>query len=710
MSRVTTAELYDRLPAHMRTADADAGGALFAVLDIIATEADRVGAQIDSLFDAPFIETCPSWAVPYIADLLGVELTNDINIDPATDVLSQRARVANTVRYRRRKGTASVLESLAFDVAGWRTVAVDQFERLATTQSMIHPRTEMPVTVDLRNGSNLEATPGPFAVHAHTVDVRNVKLDDPLVAERPNVANIILHAHQLDAMTVPAAAAQPGPAAGQYLIDLLGRDQPLFNPPEADRGIEIRTTEDEVPARLRRRRLREELDARRDAVAASESDPAPRWNDRAPFELFIVPAAGDDPLAIDPLQIESCHLEPWKPPSPAGRVRVDPVLGRIVFPDPQPHRILVSSAIGLVPGVGAGPSRRTEAEQRVADLNVDWQRGVSRDVDPVAGEIVTSLAEAVTEWNAAPAGTNGVICLMDNHRHDAGFTGTDRIRVPEGSRLTIVAAAWPELPVIDGVPGEVARRPGMVIADGLRPAISGDIEIRGLAPSDSLIPGEFVLDGVLLDGSISVTGTVQQQLGHLGLHTITQVAGDIGTTGRRNLLTIDVTGSKVGPIRLTDTVSGLALAATVVAADAGLSVEAVGAAARADHVTVFGRSRFRQLEAGNSLFVEPVQCRLRQQGCVRYSFLAPGSVTASRYQCISEPSPVFVSTDRHSASNGMLAVNAGDGVWSSSEFGDQVGAYGIARPHQRLRNLVIALTEYLRIGTSAGIVRNFSQY
>lgn len=706
MSRVVTADLYERLPAHLRTADAEAGGALWAVLDIIAAEADRIGAQIDSLFDTPFIETCPDWAVPYIADLLGVELTSDIAAHSTPDVLSQRARVANTVRYRRRKGTASVLESLAFDVAGWRTVAIEQFERLALTQSMLHPRVELPATVDLRDGSNLEATPGPFGAYAKTIDVRNVRLDDPVVGDRPNLANVILHAYQLDALVVPAATAQPGPAPGQYLVDLLGRDEALFNPPEADRGVEVRTTEDEVPARLRRRRLREELDARRTAVAAGNDDPAPRWRNRAPFELFIVPSPGDEPVAIDALLIESCHLDPWKDPSPTGKVRVDPVLGRVVFPDPQPHRLLTSAAIGLIPGVGAGPFHRPGAERDLEQRNVVWQRGVSRDLNPVPGEIVNSLTDAVAEWNAAPAGTVGVICVLDNHRYSVDFTGADHLQIPEGSHLTIIAAGWPELPVVGGVPNQVARRLGTVVAAGLRPAISGTIEVRGFAPAASLIAGELTIDGFLFDGHLRVTGGAGRQLGRLRLRSVTQVGGRVRASGNRRSLSVDIIGSQIGPIALSDTVSDLNIEATVVAGD----VDAPGALARFDHVTVLGRATLRQAEANNSLFAQRLVCRLRQEGCVRYCFVPVMSRTPRQYRCISAPPPTFVSTDRADPALGVLDVNAGKAVWSGSEYGDQVGAYGIVRPRQRLRNLEIALTEYLRIGTEVGILRNFSNY
>jgi hypothetical protein len=726
MSRVTGADLYRRLPAHTREVDDRHGGAVRAVLEIVAEQADRIGAQIDELADSWFVETCPDWAVPYLADLLGVALTHDITVDDdSTAIVSQRAHVANTIRYRRRKGTASVLESLAFDVGGWRAVAVEEFERLVTTQHLIHPRTHLPNTVDLRAGANLEATPGPFGVHAHTVDVRNVALDRGLGAPRPNTSNVTLHSYRVDGLLVPTATARPAGAPGRYRIDPLDRDVPLVNPPVHDAGVDVRATEDEVPAPLRRRRLREELDARRAAIAAGAPDPAPRWTSRPPFRLFVVPAPGAVPAPVPAEQVEVCRLDPWKPASPSGRIRVDPVAGRIVAPDPQPQQLLVTAAPGGVPGVGAGPAARSATRDELGAAGVTWQRGVSRDVAPVAGEIAATLDAAVAAWNATPAGTVGVIALMDNDRHDVDLTGPNRIRIREGSRLTIVAAGWPELSILGGPPGRV---PGVVTPERSRPAVVGDIDVRGDAPASSQDPGELLLDGLLMSGTLQVTGTVAQQLGRLRVRSCTQVTGGITATGNRSLLSVEIVRSHVGPVTLPASVSGLEITASVVdggagaggagggggggsggsGGGAGAAIDAEGAAADLDRVTALGTVAVKQLEASECLFVAPVDSRIRQQGCVRYSYVAPGSTTPRRYRCIESPTPAFVSTVRGDRNYALLAASAGVELRTANERGDEVGAYAVTRTTQREQNTAIALSEYVRIGIAAGIVRVLS--
>jgi hypothetical protein len=706
VSRVTLARLYERLPGYFREADAVAGGVARALLDLIATEADRIGAQIDEMGESWFIETCPDWAVPYLADLLGVPLTHDVRVsDEVTFLVSQRARVANTIRYRRRKGTASVLESFAFDVSGWRTVAVEEFERLITTQHLAHVRTRMPNTVDIRAGENLEATPGPFALQAHTVDVRNVALDHPLPAQRPNVANVSLHSYRIDGLLVPLATAQEADAPGRYRIDLLGRDVALVNPPVHDPGVDVRTTEDEVPAPLRRRRLREQLDARRAALAAGRADPAPRWTSRPPFQVFIVPQVGDEPVAIDATDVEVCHLDPWKDPSPTGRIRLDPVAGRVVVPPPFPHRLLVTASSGGVPGVGAGPAPRPATRDELATAGVDWQLGVSRDVAPVADEIVASLADAVTAWNSQPAGTVGVIALMENDRHDVDLTGANRIVVPEGSRLTIVAAGWPELPVVGGAPGEVDRRLGAVTPERLQPAVVGDVEVRGTASATSEDPGSLTIDGIVLSGSVLVSGSAQQQLGRLRLRTCTQLVGGVSTTGNRSLLAVEIRTSRVGPIRLGRSVSDLSIVHSVVDGDGGDAIGADGARVELNAVTTIGRCDVRELHASGCLLDGRVEATLRQQGCVRYSYVEPSSTTPRRYRCIDAPVPAFVSTDRGGRGYAVLADSAGAALRTAGELSDELGAFGLVRATHREQNTTIALSEYRRVGIEAGVVR-----
>ena len=79
------------------------------------------------------IESCDDWVIPYIGDLLATNLVNNL------DTRSQRLDVANTIYYRRRKGTLAILEEIAFDITGWNAKLVEFFRRLGRTRHGLDP-------------------------------------------------------------------------------------------------------------------------------------------------------------------------------------------------------------------------------------------------------------------------------------------------------------------------------------------------------------------------------------------------------------------------------------------------------------------------------------------------------------------------------------------------------------------------------------------
>src|SRR5262245_1050285 len=128
--------LYELLPAIYRIRDSEQGEPLRALLEVIAGEIGVLEENLDQLYDDQFIETCADWVVPYIGDLIGARALHGVT----PQVSSPRAEVANTIRLRRRKGTAAVLEELAHDVTGWPARVVEFFEWLGWKQFMNHAR------------------------------------------------------------------------------------------------------------------------------------------------------------------------------------------------------------------------------------------------------------------------------------------------------------------------------------------------------------------------------------------------------------------------------------------------------------------------------------------------------------------------------------------------------------------------------------------
>ena len=211
---------YELLPAIHRIRDAEQGGPLGGLLGVVEQEWRRLVEDVDGLYDDWFIETCDEWVVPYIADLLGVP-----GLTPVAGGPSQRALVANTLGYRRRKGTPAVLEQLARDVTGWPARVVEYFALLATTQHLDHVRPANVRTPDLRDSARLELLDTPFGRAAHTVDVRHIDIGRGLY----NIPNVGLHLWRLGSYAVSAVDARAVDQTHErWTFDPAGRDLPLF--------------------------------------------------------------------------------------------------------------------------------------------------------------------------------------------------------------------------------------------------------------------------------------------------------------------------------------------------------------------------------------------------------------------------------------------------------------------------------------------------
>ncbi len=193
-------KLYRLLPAAYRIRDAEQGEPLRALLSVVAGQAGVLEEDFAQLYDDQFIETCAAWVIPYIGDLVGYRALYGVT----KQVGNPRAEVANTISYRRRKGTASMLEQLARDVTGWPARVVEFFQLLATTQYMNHLRPQNHYAPDLRNGHRLQYLNTPFDTVAHTLDVRRIARR----RGRYNIPNIGLFLWRLRAYPVTRCTAR----------------------------------------------------------------------------------------------------------------------------------------------------------------------------------------------------------------------------------------------------------------------------------------------------------------------------------------------------------------------------------------------------------------------------------------------------------------------------------------------------------------------
>lgn len=263
---LTPERLYQLLPAIYHVRDAQLGEPLKALVALLADQGAVLEEDIEQLYDNWFIETCEEWVVPYIGDLLGVRGLHTID----TTAFTQRAYVANTLRYRRRKGTATMLEQLARDTTGWNARAVEFFQLLEWTQHYNHVRAQNFRTPDLRRTNELEMLDTAFDTIAHTVDVRHIAS----ARGRHNISNVGIFLWRLQSYFLSRTDARALAAAdGRFVFNPLGLEYPLFNRPKTETDIAHLAEEINVPGGLRARPLYDELEARRQAIV----DLSPTW-------------------------------------------------------------------------------------------------------------------------------------------------------------------------------------------------------------------------------------------------------------------------------------------------------------------------------------------------------------------------------------------------------------------------------------------------
>lgn len=517
-SRTIDELLYRLLPATHQLRDHAQGEPLRALLAILERELVALNDDTRGLYDDWFIETCHEWVIPYLGDLLGVEFVRSI----VAEGFSQRAYVANALRYRRRKGTAAVLEQLARDVTGWPTRAVEYFERLTTSQHMQHIRLHAPVTATLRNANRLELCHGPFGAECHTAEVRSIAKG----RGRFNIPNVGLHLFRLRAYPLERVEARAvtatGVDAGRYQFDPLGKTQPLFNQPRAETEIVHLAEERDVPTRLRRRALHAELGP---LLTHGVRPPADGWFGQQPV-LRVRRVDGNLETEIVPPQLCICNLAvapdtpltDWPRPTTAGQVRCDPETGRLAFPDPSvetpPDAVLVDYAYGFSADLGGGPYDRQQLSDSNAAPTTLSQQGVSKDHLAVGSELIhTTLGAAIDAWNvdALAAWARGesltrVLSVMDSRTYaeDLSRTSERCLLIPPGCHLRLLAAQWPAEVVAAALGGE-RRSVGRIDLSGVRPHVMGNLDVLGLAdPAGAIEGGSLELNGLLLEGAVTV--------------------------------------------------------------------------------------------------------------------------------------------------------------------------------------------------------------
>lgn len=613
--------LYDLLPVIYRLRDEERGGPLRALLQVIAEQVQIVEDDIDQLYRNWFIETCDDWVVPYIADLIGYRLVAEAGA-PATSTSVQgqllnralipRREVANTIRYRRRKGALALLEELSRDVADWPARAVEFYRLLGVAQHLNHLLPGRGGTLDLRRGDQLARLDGPFDESAHTVDVR--RINSARTRGFYSIPAVGLFVWRLRPYSITQAPAQcVDRVYNRYTFSILGNDAPLFIRPIDEPAPTHIADELNVPTPIRRRAFEE-----RTADYYGPGKSLCIWRDG--FQQSI-------PLD----RIVPADLTDWAYTPRGDQVAVDPVLGRIAFAArPAPRRgVWVSYHYGFSADMGGG-----EYERPLSPLagRVVYRVG--------AGEQYTTLVAALGAWEqdaAADAGKrNAVIEIGDSSEYSERID----IRLRAGWRLEIRAAQGkrPLIRLLDykvnqpdalrvSTEAEAGEQADGITLDGL--LIAGrSVQIEGRI-RDVAIRHCTLVPGWTIDEYCEPEHGVEASLELIDTEACVQIERSI-------LGTIRVVQNAVETEPISIEISDSIIDATERELEAlcGPDGTIAHAVLHIRRCTIMGTVQTHAIElAENSIFDGVARVARRQRGCMRFCYVPRPSRTPRRYNC-----------------------------------------------------------------------------
>jgi hypothetical protein len=709
--------LYELLPAIYRLRDAERGWPLRALLRVIGEQLDLVEEDVAQLYENWFIETCDDWVVPYLGDLVGhqpVSETRDPGAlaGPLLRALVPRREVANTVRYRRRKGTLALLEELGRDVADWPARAVE-LARLVDRTASVRLAPGIPQrggTVELRRGDVLERLDGPFDDVPHTVDVRRV--GSSRTRGRYHAAGVGLFIWRLRPYSITATPAYnlEQVSAVSYTFSVLGNDTPLFHRPRQDSGPIAIAGALDLPTSISRRRLASSLDA--------------YYGPDRSLAIWDRPPVGDPPPPpISAERLVVTDLGDWRYQPHGDQVAVDPVLGRIAFPLDRPPEagVWVSYHHGFSADVGGGEYARPMAPVE----------GTLYRVGP--GWAHDTLQAALAAWYE-DAPDQAVIELARGQV----FTEEVRIRLRRGQHLVIRAAerARPVIRLLDRMSN---------LPDPMRITVEDseqDGEETGAGPCPE--QARLTLDGLLIAGrGVHVRGP----LAELCIRHCTLVPGwsldpdcqpqrpnepslELYNTHGR----VHIERSIVGTIQVhrdavrTDPIPIAVIDSILDATDQAR--DALGAPGRrcahavltARRSTIIGRVDVHACElAENSLFLGHLLVARRQRGCIRFCYVPPGSRTPRRYHCqpdevvagrpagereaeATRVRPRFDSTRYGTPTYCRLAPSTAPEILRGADDRSEMGVFHHLYQSQRAAALQARLDEYTPAGMEAGLI------
>jgi len=701
-------------------------GPLQSLLMVIQEQLKAVSYDLDQLYNDQFIETCAKWVIPYIADLIGYR--SIAGIAPSVD--NPRSEVANTIGFRRRKGTILVMEQLARDATGWGAHAVEFFRYLGWTQNMNHVRLDNFYAPNLRCWRPGLYIDTGFDRTSHRVDVRRVDTAIPRELGRYNIQNIGIFLWSMSACRVTggtpfALAANAANSPLLYTFNALGMDIPLYHK-AISQGADITAAAQpfNVPDRLHRRVL---------CADVAQGIGATYYG----VDNSLVLSLGGTPL--NAYEIQVCDLAApdgsWiNLPSSTSTYKavVDPESGRIALPPSSSATsdLAVSYEYGFNAPLGGGEYERANPPNGFAVQNEAFvfpfpntgslpyttlQGAIDYAIEQLAISGQAAVEIGPTQSLTADASSSTLPALAIDLPAGAAF----ELRAANNSVVTLFVNQ--EI-VITGGPSSTCNLNGLVIA-----AAAGTVPASPTPQALVHVPAQ------LDDGT-------PNQLGQLNMTNCTLVPGwsvDLSGTplqpaapaviaeasGLQVNIVLSIAGALQAAEFVTVCVSNSILDATANTGVAYTSVNGAnngaGGALTLTGCTVIGKVHTTELTlASDCIFwsklaqgdswTAPLIADRKQAGCVRFSYLPVGAVTPRQFKCVQQvlagPQPIFFSFRYGAPGYAKLLAATSDKIRLGADDGGEIGAFHFLSAPLREADAAIRLQEYLPVGLECGMI------
>jgi len=659
-------------------------GPLQSLIEILAEQIEVLQDSLVQSYDDLFIETCADWVVPYIAEIVGLKGLTDV---PSAGY-TMRAAVADTIQNRRAKGTVPALEAIAREVTDWGANVVEYFQVLATTQFMNHIRPTNLSVSDIRCADHALLNT-PFDSYARTAEMRNVETR----LGKYNIPNIGIFLWRLQQQKIEA---QPAFVVDNYrfCFDPLGKTVPLFTFPAPEGQAPVRATPLNVAMPISRWMFADDL------KAASNY-----YNSTAGASISLAwqggPAANTKVCSCNLSDVldASGHVVSWAH-QPQDVIGIDPQLGRIAFPStqPAPTSVMTDWCYAFSSPIGGGPYARTFASTASVSVPAD------------APTIGAALALALPMLSSS--NTSVVVEIADNRCYieTPSFTVPDncsvQIRAADGNRPTVILSGdW----VITAGQDTTVSLNGLLIA-------GGSITVQQDTPADivTLQISHCTLNPAITPAfaaTSSQSGTAQQPpLPALWIdseNTAIQIDHSIlGAIRIGSGNTVSLTTCIVDALSPSDVAYACHLDAMAAGSPLTVVNSTVIGKVHTELMTLASDSIFYAELAPLDLWTAPVITDQLQQGCVRFCYVPSGSRVPRLFHCYpvsgQVSTPDFTSLRFGDPGYCQLTDRSGL-ILTGADDQSEIGVFHDVYAPQRIANLNVMLTDYLRFGMEAGV-------